>query len=434
MSAADAVDTVNAAEEPFGANATAVYLRRNCRLCGSNLSFGFSLGEQFISQFPPTGQPPAWPRIPLTLMMCDTCHLVQLQHTAPRDWLYREYWYRSAVNESMVKALAEIVVAARREVKLSPADWVCDIGANDGTLLHLYWMLGHKEWEDARGELIVPQRLAFEPAMNLQDDLHGRCELVVPDYFPPRRYDGPQAKIVTSVAMFYDLDQPDEFVKEMKRLLADDGLWIIQYSDLRTMYEQNAWDSICHEHLEYYGLRPVLHLLRRHGFGVQAVERNDVNGGSVRLYVRKGRHAEEALALGDQEEREGYYDLTKLQLYGMHLHTGLEKVRQYLSGRTVDIYGASTKGNTYLQVLGWGQFRRALERSPAKWGRSTVTGVPIVGEEEGRKDPAEVYLVLPWHFRAGVLERERELLERGTKFLFPLPRPEVVGKDDVEVL
>ena len=152
--------------------------------------------------------------------------------------------------------------------------------------------------------------------------------------------------------------------------------------------------------------------------------------------MRQGiRHSAEVEAEADREEVSGYYLLNRLHLYGIGLHAGVEKVRQYLDGKVVDLYGASTKGNTYLQVLGWPHFRQALERSKEKWGRTTVTGVPIVSEEEGRKSsPPEVYLVLPWAFRENFLEREKDLLEKGAKFLFPLPRPEVASKDGVEVL
>lgn len=408
----------------------------HCRNCLGRLELVHDLGAHYVSDFPKE----PWtdePRVPLRLARCGACGLVQLSHTVPRDRLYRQYWYRSGVQPAMVEALHDLTTWARRFVVLRSGDYVVDIGANDGTLLRLVGQ------GDAR-----LNRVAFDPAINLHSSLREHCEILIPDYFPAQQYDAPPAMLIFSIAMFYDLPDPRAFVREIKRCLHVNGIWILQFGDLRGVLLQNGFDAICHEHLEYYSMPVVQDLLEQEGLRVVDAERNDVNGGSLRLAVA---HAHSS-AHGPSEERRQRVAAIRAEDQGLDLPENWagwsqrlvlarEIVRDLVEeswrrGDPVDLLGASTKCNTLLQYFQLGpgyaergegpDIRRAIERSPQKWGRFTVgSWIPIVSEEEGWRDQAKLLLVGPWHFRDALVQRQRQLCQEG-ELLFPLPFPERV--------
>jgi len=218
---------------------------------------------------------------PLELVRCknEACGLVQLRHTVNRDLLYREYWYQSGINQSMRDALMDVAVSATQAVKLNAGDIVVDIGSNDGTLIRHFHTL--------KGDLRI---IGFEPAKNLALSPQDGAREIINDYFNYKdfalRFPNEKAKVVTSIAMFYDLDNPNVFVRDVKRVLANDGIWVIQMNCLERMLDQNAFDVISHEHLEYYSVSVLDYLVGKHGFEVDHVEFNEVNGGSMRAYVR----------------------------------------------------------------------------------------------------------------------------------------------------
>ncbi|MEA5362531.1 methyltransferase domain-containing protein [Amycolatopsis sp., V23-08] len=409
-----------------------------CRVCGrSSFRDVLDLGELAVSDFGRDTEPHY---APLALVLCDPgtggCSFVQLKHRAiDRDLLYRQYWYRSGTNESMRVALASIAASGRDLVGLGRGDVVVDIGANDGTLLRSY-----------RDDGVV--RVGFEPAANLVAEARAGTDVIIPEYFTAGSFfdhlgASSRAELITSIAMFYDLENPHDFVRDIARILAPDGLWIIQMAYLPTMYASNNFDNICHEHVGYYSLEVMKTLLSRHGLSVRDVELNDVNGGSFRLYVghhdTRPRWADRAGArrveeLSRQETALG------LHLPGTHrefrqriaaLKTDIPEFvrREMAAGKVFHVYGASTKGNTILQYLGLDHrhFAMAAERSPHKWGlRTAATDIPIVSEDESRQAGPDYYFVLPWHFRDSFVTREAAFLRDGGQMIFPLPEPTVV--------
>lgn len=412
-----------------------------CRLCGGKeLIPVVTLGPLYISDFPRRTQAKHAP-VEMSVVQCRDCELVQLEYTAPRDWMYRDYYYRSGLNESMVKALQDVKDSAMQWTWVDPKkDTVIDIGANDGTLL--------KMW---KGQ--AANRIAFEPALNLGKELAQNCEMMVPDFFgSPNCYNGEKAKVITSIAMFYDLEDPVGFVKEIAKALAYNGVWIVQFTDLRAMVEVNAWDSFCHEHLCYFSVKTFMKVLELAGTDLQVVdiERNEVNGGSVRYYLMHDGKVADAdyvdptdpigsfRRLQSEFSSDNAVTATKLKKFVEAMQECRNKVTDYLHElledpkNSVDVLGASTKGNTLLQYFGLDSryIRRAIDRNEDKVGRFTVgTWIPIVGEQEGRVYPAKVLVALPWHFKEGLVKRERRYLDLGGKILFPMPKPTVVSKD-----
>ncbi len=426
--------------------------RTTCRVCPDDVTLErvFSLGDICISNFLDPGalDPPA---APLTLAVCPHCSLVQLTDTVPFDYLFRHYWYQSGINEAMVAELRDVVLKATARVPVAPSDHVIDIGANDGTLLDAYKFVLVSRY---------PIRMGYEPARNLFPDLEERCESPYNDPFPPSprhtswSYLQGGAKIITAIAMAYDLEDPNTFVAGIKRALHPDGVCIIQFQDLASMLAANAFDNICHEHLEYYTLHSLQRLLAHNDLVVYDVEHRNINGGSLRCYVGHKKPAPSwasnnlaVLEQLDLEDKAGLIDPLDVIHAFTKFNRRVEEIRRQTlaiidaarahEGRC-DAYGASTKGNTLLQYFGLslqhsgrgnGFIDRLVERSPAKVGKVTAgTRIPIISEEKWRQDPAAVTLVPIWQFRDGIVDREDAYIKNGGTLVFPLPY--VVGYAD----
>lgn len=421
---------------------TDVTARSDCRVCGSSaLTPVMDLGEQCIAGYFPRQRDDRSreDRYPLQLVWCDqtgrpdSCGLLQLRHSVPGELLYSSYWYRSGINRTMTRNLHEIAMQATDLVGgLRPGDLVVDIGCNDGTLFD-----GYPETPGVTFLGIDPSdvtRYAVAKGYEVARTYFGREVL-------RERFPGRLARIITSIAMFYDLEDPAAFVADIAASLAPDGVWVSEFSYMPTMLEVNSFDTVCHEHLEYYSLGVVERLLEGGGLQVLRAELNDVNGGSIRLFAghqggRRQRSADQA-HLQAIRTREQQLGLQTAQPYEDFAKRS-ERVRADLCAvladlkaqdKRVHIYGASTKGNTTLQFAGIDTtlVECAADRNPDKWGLETIgTRIPIVSEEESRSRNPDYYLVLPWHFLDEMIEREQAFFERGGRFIIPFPELRVI--------
>ncbi len=400
---------------------------KECRIChSSRLDEVLSMGNQYVSDF--VSSEGSTPQGPLELVRCASCGLVQLRHTFSRGSLYRHYWYRSGISPMMRRALEDLVLKTSELAKPSRSDLVLDIGCNDGTLLRSY---------DVPGLYLV----GFEPAENLVEEARKGTNWVFNEFFSAKifgeRFPGRKAKIVTSVAMFYDLEDPNSFVNDVAKILDPDGVWVVQQNYLATMLDQNGFDNIGHEHLEYYSLGTMEVLLERHGLEVFETETNDVNGGSFRTFichkrrrpigrsVARMRESEAKLALANHSTYERF--ATNISKIGSRVHDFI--VREVARGKTVYVYGASNRGNTILQYcrLDHTMVKKAADANPEKWGRKTAgTLIPIVSKEEARRDKPDYFLVLPHHFLEEIKRDENDYLVNGGKLIVPLPEFRII--------
>ncbi len=412
--------------------------RKTCRACGSPaLTRVIDLGEQFLqgSFLKPGRIPPPVRRIPTSLVRCDpmkdekACGLLQMEYTVPPEVLYSSYWYRSGTNRTMREHLESI---ARDAVSLlgSPRINVLDIGCNDGTLLGFY----------------PPEAAKFgiDPSDVAQGNASGAT--IIQSLFPSeellaRLPDG-LFDVVTSIAMFYDLEDPVAFCRSVKQVMAPGGVWILEMSYMPLMLQMTSYDTICHEHIEYYSLAVVEFILQQAGLQVVDAALNDINGGSIRCvatHTSNFRFRSPAFDRNMKDLRRQEFDFEldtdkpyrnfqdRINVHRDDLNRVLKQLKR--EGKTIHVYGASTKGNTILQWCGIDRkiVDCAAERNPDKFGATTLgTEIPIVSEEESRAKKPDYYLVLPWHFRKEILERERETIARGTGFIFPLPAVEIV--------
>ncbi|MFJ6696923.1 class I SAM-dependent methyltransferase [Streptomyces sp. NPDC091272] len=395
-----------------------------CRICdNTELLPVLDLGPQALTGVFPRSRDEDVPRVPLELVRCSPggCELVQLRHTADFGLMYGEgYGYRSSLNRSMADHLRGKVAALRGLVDLGPGDLAVDIGSNDGTLLAAYPTDG-------------PALVGVDPAAPVFAGTYPPGAELIPDFFACDLLGGRRAKVVTSIAMFYDLPRPMEFMREVARLLTDDGIWVTEQSYLPAMLHSGAYDVVCHEHLDYYGLRQIEWMAERTGLKVVQAELTPVYGGSLSVVLaRRGspRQADEA-ALA--RIRAGEHDLP-FKEFARRTEESRDRLLEFLTAsrdkglRTLG-YGASTKGNVLLQYCGLDEtFLPCIaEVNQDKFGCCTPgTGIPIVSEEEARAMDPDQFLVLPWVYRDTMVARERDFLASGGHLVFPLPTLEVV--------
>lgn len=410
--------------------------RITCRVCGSSsLKKVIDLGPQHLqgSFVKPGKEMPSTRRIDCTLVRCNpeedenACGLLQMQHSVPPEILYHAYWYRSGTNNTMRNHLKGIVDSVLQLIKKEKA-LVLDIGCNDGTLLNFY----PQQFE----------KFGIDPSDVAQEV---KTAKVVQDIFPSEKLfkilEGKQLDSITSIAMFYDLESPVDFVKGIKRFLSPSGVWVFEMSYMPRMLELNSYDTICHEHLEYYSLSVLERICEMAGMKIFRISFNEINGGSIRCYAThrefSGYDNKEYFSFIN-EIRQKEFDLEldtdkpyrtfqkRIEKMKKELHELLVKLKK--KGKKIHIYGASTKGNTILQWCNIDQklVDYAAERNPDKFGAHTLgTNIPIISEEESRAMNPDYYLVLPWHFKAEFLEREKRALKKGTGFIFPVPKVEI---------
>jgi NDP-4-keto-2,6-dideoxyhexose 3-C-methyltransferase len=396
--------------------------RKTCRLCGSEkMSEVFSVGNQYINDFVPKAKVGKGLKAPLDMVICDNCNLLQLRHTAPQELLYsRHYWYRSGVTDTMRAALRDITAEIESMAELKAGDVVLDIGANDGTMLATYTVPGI-------------YKVGCEPADNLVDELSKNTEFVMHDFWGYESYmeraakwGFGKAKVITAIGMFYDLEDPNKFIVDAKNALTDDGIFVAQLMCLTPMLEKNDLGNICHEHLEYYSLESLKYLFETNGLEMFKIEENNVNGGSYRIFARHYKGT--GMTIDEKVTSQDILD------FGKRLEDNRDKCVKFIKeevakGKTVYVYGASTKGNVILQYFGLDDklITAAAERSPEKWGKFTIgSWIPIISEEEARAAQPDYFLVLPWAFFDEFYEREKEWRSKGGKFIVPLPEFRIV--------
>lgn len=418
--------------------------RKTCRVCGSTaLTRVINLGDQHLqgSFVKPGKEMPPMRKIPLSLVRCDptkdekACGLLQMEHTVPPEVLYAAYWYRSGTNNTMRNHLKGIVKEAVSILNESSGS-VLDIGCNDGTLFGFY----------PEGF----QKYGVDPS-DVTQEIDKQKVTVIQDIFPSDELleclQEKKMEIITSIAMFYDLEDPVAFAKGIKNILAPEGIWVFEMSYMPMMLKMTSYDTICHEHLEFYSLAVIEYVLKKSGMKVFNVVLNDINGGSLRCYathitnfkyknvehlrnIQAMHRAELDLELDTDKPYKSFQD--KINVHRDELITLLKKLK--MEGKKIHIYGASTKGNTILQWCGIDNkiIDYAAERNQNKWGTYTIgTNIPVISEAESRKMSPDYYLVLPWHFRDEFIKREQEMLERGTQLIFPLPKIEIISKEKV---
>lgn len=407
-----------------------------CRICGNpQLEPVINLGAQSLAGLFDDGKPQNQldTPIPLSVIRCSqeanpkACGFVQLKQTVPPDIMFRDYGYRSGINTTMKRHLQALSQDIESKIAFRDGDIVVDIGANDGTSLRAYQ---HSKLT----------RVGFEPSdVRPEDPEHGIH--YVPTFFNKESFQadfpGQRARVITSIATFYDIDDPVHFCSEIGEILSEDGIWVLEMSYWGDVLENNGFDAICHEHLGYYTLGTLQHLFRKTGFEFLDISFNSANGGSVRCTLMKtgarreipAENRDRIAAAFHKEAEKGFHRQERHAIFRDNAEQIRSTLRDLLKtalaqGKKIYGYGASTKGNVLLQYCGIGpkHLVAIADRNPAKEGRFTLgTHIPICSEEQMRRAKPDFLLILPWHFLPEFREREKSLLSSGTKFIVPFP-------------
>ncbi len=412
---------------------------KRCRICGNtHLIKVLNLGNQALTGVFPKTKDEFIDVEPLELVRCskdneNCCGLVQLKHSFEPTKMYGDnYGYRSGLNASMVKHLNEKVKKIESLVNLKDGDIVVDIGSNDSTTLRAYSSKKIK-------------RVGIDPTGVKFKEFYPDYVDLIPTFFSKKVFcdklgKEAKAKVVTSIAMFYDLESPIKFMEDIKAILAEDGIWHFEQSYMPFMIKNVSYDTICHEHLEYYALQQIFWMTEKVGFDIVNVEFNDINGGSFAITVKhkapESVVSKEVQEILEREIKEGYFEEKPYKEFAerteKHKTDLVALINSEISkGKRIYGYGASTKGNVILQYCNITEkdIPVVAEVNTEKFGRFTPgTLIPIDSEDKLSAERPDYYMVLPWHFRQNILERERDFLEKGGKFIFPLPSIEIVGK------
>jgi NDP-4-keto-2,6-dideoxyhexose 3-C-methyltransferase len=408
------------------------------------------LGEHYVSDFLNADESSAdRKKYSLDLYMDEAIGAVRLrsEDLPPADAMWGRYWYRSGTNVTMTAELGKIVQEVTERVHYKTGDVWLDIACNDGTLL--------------RQVPLEFKKVGIDPCDDSFYELSSKHATVVQDYFSADAYkrafasadEVKKAKVITCIAMFYDLDNPHTFIQDLYDVLDDNGIIVLQMSYTPLMLQQMAFDNICHEHVYYHSLTSIQNLFKQHGMMIVDANVNDTNGGSIRIYLAKENCSPETF--GTQQLRQvcayradsilnferiaDISDPVVWQTFGTKINALKISLLDFIKtarseGKTIYGYGASTKGNTLLQLFGLtaNDITAIAERSPYKFGKKTVgTEIPIVSEEEMRAAKPDYLLVLPWHFIDEFVKRERDYLEAGGALVVPCPEFKVITKADL---
>jgi hypothetical protein len=404
----------------------------SCRVSGdTHLVSVLDLGHQAMTGIFPSSAADDVTSGPLEMVWCPSSGLVQLKHSYDPDEMYGEnYGYRSGLNQSMVEHLTNKVRYLERLVDVQPDDTILDIGSNDSTTLRAYHTTGLK-------------RIGIDPTGAKFSRFYPDDIKLVRDFFSADAFwevSTEPAKVVSSIAMFYDLEDPVAFARQIREVLSDDGVWHFEQSYMPSMLRTNSYDTICHEHLEYYSLGVVAKILEAADLRLIDVVMNNVNGGSFAVTAApKANTTLKSNApvidwLLEQEDRMGLSTPKPFRDFEervfRHRDDLTRLVRSLVAdGKTIIGYGASTKGNVMLQFCGFTSkdVPFIAEVNEEKFGRVTPgSKIPIISEKEAAAMKPDYYLVLPWHFRGGIVQREKQYLANGGRMIFPFPEIEIV--------
>ena len=399
---------------------------KECRICKKKkFSFLFTLGNlSFTGKFAKNFKT-LIPRRKVSLILCKNCKLVQLDQNFNPKYLYgKDYGYRTGINQTMTDHVKMVVKEAQKISRIKKGDYVLDIASNDGTLLNFY-----------SKNLI---RVGIDPIINKFLPFYKNIDFKINDFFnfrtlQKKRIDK-KYKVITALSVFYDLKNPLKFIGDIKKILHKDGIFILEHADLLSILRKNLFDTICHEHLEYYSSKIIINIMKKHNLRVFDLKSNDINGGSMRYFIshelsqfksntssiKKFLNKEKKLKLENSSTFESFF--RQINKQKTKLNILIKKLKK--GNKIIHGYGASTKGNVLLQFFDITKkhIDYIADRNPKKFGFFTPgTRIKIISEKLSREIKPDYYLVLPWHFKNEIIRREKNIIKKGTKFIFPLP-------------
>ena len=404
-------------------------LIKNCRSCsGNKFKKLFSLGNlSFTGKFAKNSTVNI-PKAELALVMCDDCDLVQLNNNFNLKYLYGpDYGYRTGINKTMTEHMRSVVSSVKKIANLKKKDAVLDIASNDGTLLNFY------------SKSLF--RAGIDPTIKKFSHYYKEIDSKIPDFFSEkavRKKTKKTFKVITALSVFYDIENPNYFLSDVNKLLDDDGIFVLEQADLLSIIKLKMFDTICHEHLEYYSHKVIIKLLKKNNLKLFDFKLNDINGGSTQYYICKDKNIKvkvqknKIMKMLNNEKKFKLDEVKTYKKFFIEIQSVKKKLNKIIKkikseNKIIHGYGASTKGNVLLQYfnINKNHIDCISDRNPKKNGFYTPnTRIKIVSELYSRKINPDYYLVLPWHFKKEILQREKKQ-NKFSKFIFPLPSLEI---------
>ena len=402
---------------------------KNCRVCKSKkLKKLFSLGKMcFTGKFPNERQ--EIQKQPIELIICGNCNLVQLGHNFDLKYLYGpDYGYRTGINKTMRDHVKKVVKILSKKTQIKKKELALDIASNDGSLLNYY------------NKNITT--FGIDPILGKYKENYNQINFSISNFFSAdlvRKKVKKKFKIITALSVFYDAADPNKFLKDVKKLLSKKGIFMLEFADLASIIKYKMFDTICHEHLEYYSSEVIINLCNKNGLRVFDIKRNNINGASKQYYIclQNSDYQENTKIIQSELSTEKNLKLKEVQTFKnfikdinlskTRLVRFIKKIKK--NGKTIHCYGASTKGNVLLQYYNINNkmINFAAERNKNKYNLYTPgTKIKIISEILSRFYKPDYYLVLPWHFKDEILLREKDARKKGTKFIFPLPKIQII--------
>ena len=399
---------------------------KKCRNCQEKkLSKLFSLGKlSYTGKFPKNISANI-KKTELTLVMCTKCSLVQLNNNYNLKYLYGpDYGYRTGINKTMTQHMMNVMKNLSKKIRLKKGDCVLDIASNDGTLLNFF------------DKKII--KFGVDPLVKKYSKFYKKINYKISDFFSVKKVikklPNKKFKIITALSVFYDINDPNQFLKDINKILDDNGIFLIEHADLMSIVKQKMFDTICQEHLTYFSNKIIINMAKKNNLRVFDMRTNNINGGSTQYFICKQNSIfkTNSSSINKIINKETKMKLTNKKTFlkfSSHVNKIKNHTKKYLDkivsqNKTIHGYGASTKGNVLLQYFGINKkhIKYIADRNPKKNNHFTPgTKIRIITESKSRKLLPDFYFVLPWHFKKEILNREKNLLKKGSKFIFPLP-------------
>ena len=404
---------------------------KKCRVCYNNKFVKlFSLGNlSYTGKFASTKKK-IIPKKNVSLVMCHNCKLVQLDQDFNPEYLYgKDYGYRTGINHTMTKHVQHVAKEALKIAKIKKGEYVLDIASNDGTLLNFY------------GRNVIT--VGIDPILKKFSKFYKKINYTIPNFFSfsslKNSLKTKKFKAITALSVFYDIKKPNNFIKDIKKILDKNGVFFLEHADLLSIIKYNLFDTICHEHLEYYSTKIIMKIMSQNELKIFDIKKNNINGGSLRYLIshKNSKYKVNHRVIRSILKEEKIYELEKKKTYinffnqinlqKKKLNLVLKKAKSF--NKAIHGYGASTKGNVLLQYFELDNkiIDFISDRNPKKYNLYTPgTKIKIISEKDSRDMNPDYYLVLPWHFKKEILKRENKIKRKGTKFIFPLPKLEII--------
>ena len=400
---------------------------KKCRSCQSkSLTNLYTLGKQTLTGIFPSKKTSKVTKGNLSMVICNKCKLLQLEHNFDANEMYGEnYGYMSSLNKSMISHLKIKALNLKKKYDLKVKNNILDIGSNDGTFLSFF---------NSKFKLF-----GCDPTIKKFSKYYRKDINQLPSFFSSKLFNGKKFNLITSISMFYDLPDPSNFAKEINLILHKDGIWHIELSYMPMMIKNRSYDTICHEHLEYYSLRSLKYLLDKASLKITNLSFNQINGGSIAVDIAKKKSKfKECKHLINwvlkSEQLNQYNEIVKHKQFFKECQNHKVLLKELLvtlkkQNKKIIGYGASTKGNVLLQYCNINSklLDYISEVNKFKFGKYTPgSNIKIISEKKAKLKNPDYMLVLPWHFKDYILRRERNFLKNGGKLIFPLPDIEII--------